>query len=517
MESFIPSFVKVIRHKRKAKFTRYSLCIPFILMPFLYFITTDKVYCQSSVKIADATQDTLNGDRLKYLMEPDTIHYQYINTEHDSKSGSAFSGYIDFLIKISDTSRYKIVQIDEFNDTFAPDKIIIGLRHDVDLDLNTAYELSKAEYNFGIQSVYYILHTASYYLAKSDNYSLHNESIIPTLKTMQDEYNHRIGWHNDLVTLQLVHDIDPVAFLHQELDWLRSKGLSIMGTASHGSQYCYTYKYLNYYFFEEYKNPAVGQFLNNDSALVNGKWIKIKHAHLRDFGFDYEAYFLNNNKYYSDASFVDNIRWNVSMLDLESLMPGDRVIILIHPVYYHSSGSTLSEINSFSIPGQLRSMINSGDNVIQVEMPTGTNKKDLRAAFSVSPNARAMLGLKQLYSNQNSIDFTDPVNIKVIAENGLTYKNWMVEVIISEDSPTVGIDEMSDSPVPVYPNPAHSVLYLKEPVQNVAVSIFDLNGRIYINNRTVSNIVDISSLKKGIYIIRISNNGKNEWVKFVKE
>jgi hypothetical protein len=454
---------------------------------------------------------------LKYLLQPDTIHYQFIKTEQESKSGSAFSGYIDFLIKISDTSRYKIVLLDDFNKTTDPGKILIGLRHDVDLNLNTAYELSKVEYNFGIRSVYYILHTTSYYLAQPNDFSVHNESIIPILKIMQNDFNHKMGWHNDLVTLQLVHNIDPAGFLLQELDWLRKRGISIKGTASHGSQYCYTYKYLNYYFFEEYKNPAGGQFVNNDSTLVNGKWIKIKHAHLNDFGLEYEAYFLKNNKYYSDASFVDGIRWNVGMLDLESLSPGDRVIILIHPIYYHASGSSSSEITSFNISGQIRSEINSVNATIQVEMPAGINKDNLIATFSISPNARAISGFKELGSSQNTIDFTTPVNIKVVSENGMNSKNWLVKVIDSVDSGIVGIDEISDSTVTVYPNPAYSILNIEGPAQNSIISIFDLGGKILIDNKNVSNTIDISNLQEGIYIIRINNNGRTEWIRFIKK
>ncbi len=517
MENFIPGFVKFCHYKRKVELTGYSVWVSLILMFFFYFLNPAKVGCQSSEYITDETQDTLNNDRLKYLLQPDTIHYQFIKSEQDSKSGSAFNGYIDFLIKISDTSRYKIVRLDEFNKTTDPGKIIIGLRHDVDLNLNTAYELSKVEYNFGIQSVYYILHTAGYYLAKSENFSVHNESIIPILKSMQDDYHHKIGWHNDLVTLQLVHNIDPSKFLHQELDWLRNRGISIKGTASHGSQYCYIYKYLNYYFFEEYKNPTVGKFVNNDSTLVNGKWIKIKHGYLNDFGFDYEAYFLNNNKYYSDASIVDGIRWNVSMLDPETLSPGDRVIILIHPVYYNASGSALSEITSFNISGQLRSEINSANATIKIVMPSGTRKDSLIAAFSISPGARAMSGLKELSSNRNSMDFTDPVNIKIVSENGMTCKNWLVNVINYEDSVPLGTDEISDSHVTIYPNPAHSVLYIKGYSQNSTISIFDYNGKTYIDNITARSIIDISNLQEGLYIIRITDLGKTEWIKFIKK
>lgn len=490
--------------------------ISLILVSVFSIFSPDKVSCQTYEQIKDEPQDTLSHYRLKYLLQPDTIHYQFIKTVQKSKSGSAFSGYVDFLIKICDTSKYRIVRLDDFEKTIDPDKIIIGIRHDVDLDLNAAYELSEVEHNFGIQSVYYILHTAGYYLAQSNNYSVHNESIIPILKIMQNDYNHRIGWHNDLVTLQLVYNIDPEIFLHQELGWLRNNGISIRGTASHGSSYCYIYNYLNYYFFEDFKDPVIGQFVNNDSALVNGNWVKIKHARLSDFGLDYEAYFLNNNRYYSDASFVDKVRWNVGMLDLESLSPGDRVIILIHPVYYRSNGSSMAEITSFRLPGQFRSGINAEDGIITVEMPAGSENDCLRATFSISPYARALLGLKELRSDQNTIDFTNPVKIKVIAENGLAYRDWLINVINSEDSVPVGIDEISDSRIGVYPNPAHSVLYIKGTDQNSIISITDLGGKIIMNEKDVSNIIDISSLRNGIYMIKVSNNGKTQRIKFVK-
>ncbi len=96
-------------------------------------------------------------------------------------------------------------------------------------------------------------------------------------------------------------------------------------------------------------------------------------------------------------------------------------------------------------------------------------------------------------------------------------KNWLVKVINSEDSLSVGIDEISDSTVNVYPNPAHSVLNIEGPAQNSIISIFDLSGKIFVDNKPVNNILDISSLQEGIYIIRIINNGRTEWIKFIKK
>jgi len=439
-------------------------------------------------------------------------------------------------------------------------------------------------------------------LTNPDNMAVHNTSIIPTLKIMQNDYHHEIGWHNDLVTLQLVYKIDPVIFLHQELDWLRGEGLEIKGTASHGSSYCYVYNYLNFYFFEECKNPTIGQFVNNDSAMVGGQWIKIKHGRLNDFGLDYEAYFLNNNKYYSDASTINGIRWNLGMLDLNTLLPGDRVIILMHPIYYSPVGSSLSEITSFSVIGQIRSEIDSNDATIYVEMPEWIERDSLNAIFTISPNARAMLGSKELFSGLNSIDFTNPVNIKVVAEDGLSYKDWQVKVIssdcslllsvnkiligpqsdssasfqitsniswsisssedwltsnpengngdgtitlIAQANPTayprmaeikvsgdgimdqvitvkqnagiVGIDDISNSLISIYPNPAHTILFVKGIDQNSMISIYDLTGRRLINKQIVDNMIDISSLANGIYIIKIKGESFIKTIRFIKK
>jgi len=184
-----------------------------------------------------------------YAAEPDT--------------NFTYEKYADFLKKISDTSKYTVLPINEFRTTLNSKKIVIGLRHDVDVDLNKAYQFSETELNLGFRSTYYILHTATYYLENYGNFANHSSAILPVLKTMQDERHFEIGWHNDLVTIQAVYNIDPVAFLHNELDWLRTNGINIYGTASHGSPYCYVYKYLNFYFFEECTYPVVGQFFNN--------------------------------------------------------------------------------------------------------------------------------------------------------------------------------------------------------------------------------------------------------------
>lgn len=353
----------------------------------------------------------------------------------DADTNFTFERYGEFLRKISDTSRYIVVPLNEFRDTSSSRKVVIGLRHDVDISLAHAFDFSETESNLGFRSTYYILHTAPYYLNNDGDKAIHNEGIIPALQKMQNDRHFEIGWHNDLVTLQLIYNIDPVEFFKNELKWLRSSGLNITGTASHGSSFCHTYHYLNFYFFEECTFPPVTGYENNVTVLKDGIFNNLGKGKLTDFGLKYEAYFLNNNKYYSDASITNGIRWNIGMLDPGQLNAGDRVIILLHPVHWHKA-SVLAEIEYFNIPGQRYSRINAATKSISVVMPYGTDLSALKPAFNLSAGAYARVnGVKQV-SGATRNDFRSPLSYSVIAENRDVKKEWNVAVSVERNSAT---------------------------------------------------------------------------------
>jgi hypothetical protein len=391
---------------------------------FVLFCHTDTLYGQNNsnsglikavTEKSNSRQDTTFEQRKKKVLseEPDT--------------NFTYEKYAAFLTKISDTSKYLVLPINEFRNTFNSNKIIIGLRHDVDIDLNIAFQFSETESKLGIRSTYYILHTAPYYLANSNNKAIHSENIIPVLKKMQDERHFEIGWHNDLVTLQAVYNINPVTFLSNELSWLRSNGINIYGSASHGSNYCYTYKYLNYYFFEECTYPVVGQFVNNLTLPINGTMEPMKKGKFSDFNLEYEAYFINNNKYFSDASITNGIRWNIGMLNINQLQAGDRVIILLHPVHWHKA-SISADMESFHITGQQSSSIDAGKSTISVKLPYGADRNSLKADFILSPGAYAKASGKMQMSGSTLNSFVNPVVYSVFAENREIRKNWVIEV-----------------------------------------------------------------------------------------
>ncbi|MFA6402864.1 MAG: T9SS type A sorting domain-containing protein [Salinivirgaceae bacterium] len=81
-----------------------------------------------------------------------------------------------------------------------------------------------------------------------------------------------------------------------------------------------------------------------------------------------------------------------------------------------------------------------------------------------------------------------------------------------------GINSNQKLAAQVYPNPANNQLFV---VSNevISASVFDVSGKEILNRVEVSNAlpIDISSLEKGIYFLKIMQNGLEKSYKFIKE
>lgn len=249
-----------------------------------------------------------------------------------------------FLERLIASGRFMFVPLKDLPLTFSSDKVIVALRHDIDYDIASSVRFARREYDLGIKGTYYVLHTADYYTRMPDDlhryYKNHNSRflkrphILEYLRKIQDEYGHEIGWHNDLVTLQVHYNINSGEYLKKELRWLRDNNINITGTSSHGSQYCYIYRYLNGFFWKEYGKSDY--FYNYEYVSANNKIIKIDKYNLSDFGFDYEADLLARSFYFADVNRNNNKRWHMNMVNWQSLKPGDKVILLFHPALWDS-------------------------------------------------------------------------------------------------------------------------------------------------------------------------------------
>ena len=72
----------------------------------------------------------------------------------------------------------------------------------------------------------------------------------------------------------------------------------------------------------------------------------------------------------------------------------------------------------------------------------------------------------------------------------------------------------------VYPNPANNYLNIASDKMLNAVTIFDFSGKKLIYKNDLSNqenILDLSSLKKGVYFIQLTTVDNTTLLKFTKQ
>jgi surface protein len=106
-----------------------------------------------------------------------------------------------------------------------------------------------------------------------------------------------------------------------------------------------------------------------------------------------------------------------------------------------------------------------------------------------------------------------------IHRNNLISKGWTITGdVLGECSilSTSNID-LNNSTSSIYPNPATDFIYIKNLKGLNSYKIFDLSGRVILQNALNENKIDIKSLSKGNYILQIITKENTQNFKFIKK
>jgi hypothetical protein len=248
-----------------------------------------------------------------------------IRNKYDSYAVFTWTQYTELLVRLSQ-DKYIVLPLNEMRKTFDNSKVVVGLRHDVDLNPFKALEMAKIEKVYRIHSTFYFLATAEYYGKINNSTMVHSPGIEYLFKEIHDT-GAEIGIHNDLLTIMIVYGLNPFEFNKQELTFYKSLRIKINGTASHGSPIAKK-TVSNYQIFSD--------FAKSDSVQYDGNMYPIGIHSLKDYGFKYEAYSINFGVYFSDSGG----KWNDPegltgiLKKLDSSKPGDRIQILVHPDWW---------------------------------------------------------------------------------------------------------------------------------------------------------------------------------------
>lgn len=235
----------------------------------------------------------------------------------------SWDDYLAVLDELKNTDRYIVCSGKDFIKTSAPDKIVVYMRHDIDFDPATALCMAREEHKRGLKASYYVLPTARYYGKQTKTGVQRYADMDKVYRKIQD-LGHEIGVHNDLLSMVILWDIDPLEFQKQELEYYRANGFPVVGVVSHGSGVVLSRKLNNTWIFSEFGKKGV--YNNNGVAVEYGM-----HS-FKDFGFLYEGYRIGRVRRTSDISGYKTGRGIVDRL--KSYKPGDRVSLLTHPVHW---------------------------------------------------------------------------------------------------------------------------------------------------------------------------------------
>lgn len=83
----------------------------------------------------------------------------------------------------------------------------------------------------------------------------------------------------------------------------------------------------------------------------------------------------------------------------------------------------------------------------------------------------------------------------------------------------LGVELLQANEVSIYPNPASSKLNIVNASNFETMEVYDINGQLIINKdiEKLDEIIDISSLESGIYLLKLKNAGSTKTMKFSKK
>jgi hypothetical protein len=292
---------------------------------FLEWISTAMIYCSMTILLTSCVKATVIDDPFG----PDKPYAdleKQIRSENDYKAVFTWDQYNQLMTVLSD-KKFLVLPLNEMRSTFDSTMVVVGLRHDIDMNPFKALEMADIEKHYSFRATYFVLATAEYYGTVSGATIIRRPEMDYVYKDLYKK-GAEIGIHNDMLALMVLYNFNILEFTRDEISHYASLGIPVYGTAAHGSQVARDLSVSNYEIFSD--------FATRDSVIYNGHKYPVGKFSLKDCGLIYEAYHISFYHYYSESSgkWNDNNGFNGILEKLKASQPGDRIQILTHPEWW---------------------------------------------------------------------------------------------------------------------------------------------------------------------------------------
>lgn len=193
----------------------------------------------------------------------------------------------------------------------------------------------------------------------------------------------------------------------------------------------------------------------------------------------------------------------------------------------HENGRVYIPENSSII---LRVDVGSKSNAIDLKITSELEGSPANFSYTIEDSIHEDMFYKVakiLYTNSSDIARTNPYIITARATFDGVYgkaRKDLVYVVATKDIhyevPLIlNADDERIPKITIHPNPVQNVLHISNnDNRNVAVKIFDLNGKVHIQQAMRgTSIIDVSNLPSGMYVCKLLVNGKMVSYKIIKE
>ena len=100
-------------------------------------------------------------------------------------------------------------------------------------------------------------------------------------------------------------------------------------------------------------------------------------------------------------------------------------------------------------------------------------------------------------------------------DKGYSSNSTTFKITVQETAGT-GMKETNDNYI--YPNPANSEIWFSNlSEESNSIQIFNLNGRKVLDQSIFTNPIDITTLEKGVFVVKLSNKEKVTCYNLIKE
>lgn len=186
---------------------------------------------------------------------------------------------------------------------------------------------------------------------------------------------------------------------------------------------------------------------------------------------------------------------------------GNGTVYIDNMYFWKEAQGSVATLSDLKVDGVTIADFSSSTTSYTYEVEEGTTTVPSVTATTFDANATVVV------TNASSIP--GAATVVVTAEDGTTTETYTVNFVEA----TTGIKELSDIEFSIYPNPAADFVQIDANSIIESVEVFDLTGKTSIVDtpHRISAKVNISSLSKGIYIVKVRIDGVVKTSKVFKQ